>query len=340
MKYDPELKITNTRPLPVFRIASWGWRLVCPEQPARDFRLLLRHRLARLSGNNPVTIMVHGGGFSPFSHRSDAQETLFSRHMGPERWQSRSWLKRFAATNLSSNETLAITFAWNGIRSEILSKPNHGAMFDAATAEVAKFGSLVNELALIDPDRPINIICHGLGARIVMQCFHHLSGPHVDKIIILAGHEFCADTLSAISHKHAKRTQFFNIRSPATLKMDRRADAELPKSGPKDQLLALGFPFHRPNWVDFDTARTTPSKPRTGWFKTPGFKRRFCKWSFGPERAIDDMIARIIHNAPNTSVQHIRDRLFTRQIIPKVNDAKPRFGYFVLMSPLRRRKAM
>lgn len=82
MKFDTALHSKATHPLPVFRIDSWGWRIVCPDQPVRDFKFMLRHRLAGMERDLPVTIMVHGGGFSPFSNRADSQMTIYARHLG------------------------------------------------------------------------------------------------------------------------------------------------------------------------------------------------------------------------------------------------------------------
>lgn len=339
MKFDPALHVKNITPLPVFRLDSWGWRVVCPEQPARDFRFLLRHRLARLSSDQPVTIMVHGGGFSPFSNRADGQATIYARHLGPKRWQSRSWPMRFASASVSVDETLVIGFGWNAVRSEILSGPNNAALFDATTAEAENLAKLVNTLAEAGNRRPINIVCHGLGARIVMQSFQYLSSNHISRVVILSGHEFSANTLTALSQPNTKQTQFYNMRSSATRLVDHRANAEMPKSGPKDRLIALGFPFQRHNWIDLETSQYDQRRQIMRGASLPILRRRFCKWSFGPDRAIDDLITRIIHNAPNTSVQTIRDRLFAVQPAPE--DDKTGFlrRHFAIMSLLRRRKA-
>jgi hypothetical protein len=339
MKFDPALHTKNTHPLPVFRVDSWGWRIVCPEQPARDFRFLLCHRLARLSRDQPVTIMVHGSGFSPFSNRADGQATIYARHLGPERWQTRCWPMRFASASVLPQDALMIGFGWNAIKSEVLSGPNNAALFEAATGEAKNLAILVNTLADAGNGRPINIVCHGLGARIIMRCFQHLTSNHINRVVIMSGHEFSANTLTALSHPNAKMTQFYNMRSSATYMADQRANADMPKSGPKDRLIALGFPFQRHNWLDVDTSRYDQRRQIMRGSSLPILRNRFCKWSFGPDRAIDDLIARIIHNAPNTSVKIFRDRLF--ELEPATEDHQSRYLWhlFHTLSPLRRRKA-
>ena len=339
MKFDPALHAKSAHPMPTFRIDSWGSRIVCPEQPARDFKFLLRHRLARMTTEQPVTIMVHGSGFSPFSNRADAQMTIFARHLGPERWQQRSWPQRFASMGIPEQGSLAITYGWDAIKSEILSGPNNAALFDAAAQEAENLAKLINAVHEIDPRRVTNVICHGLGARIVISSLQYLTGNHLNRVVILAGHEFSATTLTTLSQKQTKKTQFYNLLSDATRQSDHRANAEMPKSGPKDRLISLGFPFQRHNWIDIDTSQYAQRRKIMRGSNLPKLRRHFCKWCFGPDRAIDDLITRIIHNAPTTSVQTIRDRLFLVKPAPEDDETSFLRRHFAFMSPLRRRRA-
>jgi hypothetical protein len=339
MKFDTALHSKTIHPLPVFRIDSWGWRIVCPDQPARDFKFLLRHRLARMEPNQPVTIMVHGGGFSPFSNSADGQMTIYARHLGPAKWQSRAWPMRFASIGIAHQGNMAIAYGWDAIKTDLLSGPNNAALFEAAEQEAANLATLINAIREIEADRVVNIICHGLGARIVIQCFQYLTGNHLNRVVIMAGHEFSANTLTALSRKNTKGTQFYNLLSGATRLMDHRANAEMPKSGPKDRLIALGFPFQRHNWIDIETSLNEQRRQIMRGASLPFVRKRFCRWCFGPDRAIDDLITRIIHNAPNTSVQTIRDRLFVTKPAPEDDEAGFLRRHFAIMSPLRRRRA-
>jgi hypothetical protein len=339
MKFDPALHVKTKQPLPVFRIDSWGWRVVCPEQPARDFKFLLRHRLSRLPRDRSVTFMVHGGGFSPFSNRADGQMTIFARHLGAERWQKRSWPLRFASTHVEKRGSMAIAYGWDAIKPALLSGPNNAELFETASRESENLASAINAVHEIDKTRVINVICHGIGARIVMNTFKHLTGAHINRVVILSGHEFSANTLTAISQENVKRTQFYNLLSAATRQIDHRANAEMPKSGPKDRLIALGFPFQRHNWLDIKTSRHDQRHQIMRGSTLPMLRNRFCKWSFGPDHAIDDLIARVIHDAPNTSVQTLRDRLFIVQPAPEDDESGFLHRHFAIMSPLRRRKA-
>ena len=339
MKFDPALHTKSNHPLPTFHIDSWGWRIVCPEQPARDFKFLLRHRIARLSPNQPVTIMVHGSGFSPYSNRADGQATIFARHLGAGNWQNRSWPQRFASLGTPDYSCLAITYGWDAIKSAILSGPNNAALYDAAAQEAQNLATVINTLHEIDTHRPINIICHGLGARIVMGSFQYQTGNHVNRVVILAGHEFSATTLTTLSQKNTKKTQFYNLLSDVTRQVDHRANAEMPKSGPKDRLISLGFPFQRHNWVDIETSQYPQRRKIMRGSSLPIIRKHFCKWCFGPDRAIDDLITRIIHDAPKTSVQTIRDRLFLLKPAPEDDETGFLRRHFAFMSPLRRRRA-
>lgn len=339
MKFDTALHSKATHPLPVFRIDSWGWRLVCPDQPVRDFKFMLRHRLAGMERDLPVTIMVHGGGFSPFSNRADSQMTIYARHLGPKKWQSRAWPMRFSSIGIAHQGNMAIAFGWDAIKTELLSGPNNAALFEAAEQEAANLATLINAIKEIEADRIVNIICHGLGARIVMQCFQYLTGNHLNRVVIMAGHEFSANTLTALSQSNTKGTQFYNLLSGATRLMDHRANAEMPKSGPKDRLIALGFPFQRHNWIDVKTSQNEQRRQVMRGTSLPILRKRFCKWCFGPDRSIDDLITRIIHNAPNTSVQTIRDRLFVAKPAPEDDQTGFLRRHFRIMAPMRQRRA-
>lgn len=339
MKFDPITHTTALNPLPTFRINSWGWRIVCPEQPARDYRELLRHRLARLRGNRPIILMVHGGGFSPFADGADAQATVYARHMASTRWEHRAWPARFAPRNIETGECLALPYGWHATDSAILSKPNNCALFEKAGREGRNLAEVINAIRPICGDRKIHILCHGLGARVVMQCFEDLCSAIVERVVILGGHEFNANTLTALGTPAARKAWFYNIRSDCQVMVDLRADAEMPKSGPKDQLIANGFVFQRRNWVDLNMsvrdqrlaflrgapARTSPNAQ--------------CSWSFGPERWVDEFVTRILYSAPDTEIATLKERL--KQIRPnaKLRDAGFLHRHFAVLSPLRARKA-
>jgi hypothetical protein len=339
MKHDPNLHIRTNTPMSVFRVDSWGWRLVCPEQPARDYRQLLRHRLASLTDKRAITVMVHGAGFSPFSRRADAQGTLYARQMIPVRWQSRAWPTRFSNAYMQSSEYLAIGFGWNAMDNAVLSKPNNQNLFDAAQTEAPNLATFINELSAMSEGRDINIVCHGLGARVVIQSFEHMKPNALSRVVILGGHEFSTNTLTALGEPAAKGVSFYNIRSDRLFASDQRANAEMPKSGPKDQVLALGFLFQRHNWVDIDTSHNAQRLQLLPGANLPVLRRPNCKWSFGPDIATDDLIARICHCAINTSVQSMKDRIFANQEQPDNGE----FGFLkrhsAILSPLRRRRA-
>lgn len=339
MKFDPSLKIINAQPLPVFRIDSWGWRLANPAQPARDYRQLLRHDLARTSGSKQIVIMVHGAGFSPFSRHSNAQRSLFSRFMAPDKWLDRSWPRRFAGTNCQSEPSLSIGYGWNAIDSSVLSKTNHRALYDAAGAEAINFAKFVANVKELAPNRDIHVVACGLGARVVVQSLQYLNDPVLNRVILLGAHEFSTATLTALSSRAAKGARFYNLRSDSLKLVDQRANSEFPKSGPKDQVLALGFLFQRNNWVDIATA--TPTH-RSQVMRGASFKRShkaICRWSFGNDRSVDDLITRILHDAPKTDIGHIKSSL--NKVKPPVEDDPSTFlqRQFALLSPLRRRFA-
>lgn len=339
MKHDQNLHIRKNNPMSVFRVDSWGWRLVCPDQPARDFKQLLRHKLAQLPDKRAITVMVHGAGFSPFSNRADAQTTLYARKMAPARWQARSWPARFSNAYMHADECLAIGFGWNATDKALFSKPNNQNLFDAARNEAPNLAVLINALHEIAPNQDINVICHGLGARVVMQSFEHIKKAALSRVIILGGHEFSTNTLTALGEPAAKGVSFYNIRTNQLFATDQRANAEMPKSGPKDQVLALGFLFQRHNWVDIDTSHNAQRLQLLPATNLSVLRRRCCRWSFGPDRATDDLIARIAHCAVNTSVQSIKDRIFANMEQPDNGEFSFLQRHSALLSPLRRRKA-
>gem|GEM_PF-2973026 len=345
MKYDPSLYLNTIPPLPVFRIDRCGARLACPDQPARDYRQLLAPKLCQTASPQPIVVMIHGAGFSPQSRRANAQSTLYddARYndaCADQRWSRRSWPMRLVNGPGQSDPLMTVGYGWHAINSAFLSKPNHRALFDAARSEAGYFAQFINALALMSGPRDINIIAHGLGARVVLCSLEQVSATAIQRIILTDAHEFNSHALTALASTGAQQTQFYNLRSQALKKTDQRANVEYPKSGPKDQLLALGFMFQRSNWVDLDvSSELMRSKLLRGRMPATAVEK-ICRWSFGGDRAVDDLIARILNAAPETKVRDLQAKLDSVAPAPKRKHSNLSARLIAHVSPLRRRGAV
>jgi len=209
-----------------------------------------------------------------------------------------------------------------------------------ANAESTSFALFINSLKQVSEGREIYVMAHGLGARVVLQSLEHVTADAISRVVLADAHEFNTNALTALATSGAKGTEFYNLQSRKLAGSDHRANSEYPKSGPKDQLLALGFMFKRANWVDFDTSS---SEQRPLLLRGAGFEpseAKICRWSFAGDSAVDDLITRIINKAPYTDVNDLKNRLGERSAQTQEPQGRAVSQILKRLSPLRRRVAL
>ncbi|GLQ34583.1 hypothetical protein GCM10007939_08660 [Amylibacter marinus] len=313
MKYDPLFHFKTQVPLRMFPINSWGRRICNPDQPARDYRTLLRHQLARTPVENPITLMVHGAGFSPFSHRANPQETLFGSRGDStgEKWADRAWAMRFAPSTRNPRDCLAITYGWHATGDHWTAASNLMDTRTRAEQEAPFLAQLLDSLRQIDPARTVNILCHGMGAHLVLLALSRLTASTVARVVLIDAQTFDTDALLALNRPVTKGISFYNMCNDAAIHTTRWANRILPNAGKLDSLVAFGFAFKRKNWIDIRTGFEQKSQAKLGWRAGLSNRRHSvanCHWSGTLPPLANARMVRILFQAPRTEIEDLRPK--------------------------------
>lgn len=200
------------------RLAKPGDRLL------RYLRAELATKASNLPPNAPVTVMVHGFAFSLMARvdpDADPAETenphgrLFHFKNRDEEHEQEEhttgWPLHLGFSPTDSGESgLAVAFGWSSGAGKanisetiaVLAQSVYRPAFENATKTAWSLVNVIRGLVLALGDRPnpIDIVCHSLGTRVVVQALTQAADLGVDvvtkrigRVILLGGAEYSAD---------------------------------------------------------------------------------------------------------------------------------------------------
>lgn len=252
-----------------------------------------------LPADQPVTVMVHGFQFDPATvvispphhHKADnphARLYHFERHdLAREmRAHSTSWpLGLGFAAEDGGASGLCVGFGWHSNPGFFSSLFDHGKNFYARAYDNAETAAwqLVCVLQVLAEilQRPIDLFCHSLGARVVIRAMAMAASPlpdlkametepksrwtvrpvldHVDRVVMLAGAEKVLEAQLALSYLNRwaeavgpdRRAAFYNAVSRENDVLDKLGENFGPAApGSKQVIGHNGLERLDPNWVD------------------------------------------------------------------------------------------
>ncbi len=233
------------------------------DQPA------LTAALAALPPGAPVVVMIHGYRFSPAaSDHNCPHGHIFSLEPPQGDRKAISWPRHLG---LDGQNGLAVGFGW----------PARGNLLCAVRLarrigkRLADFVRLVGQ---IDPGRPIDVICHSLGARVALSALPHVPAGLFRRFILLAGAETRRPARAAMASPAGRSVEVFNITSRENDVFD--LALELAHSCGLDNAIGFGLGRDLPNWLDLqiDQTATLTALGCLGHALPPALGR-ICHWS-------------------------------------------------------------
>ncbi|MFQ6549095.1 alpha/beta fold hydrolase [Aestuariibius sp. 2305UL40-4] len=224
------------------------------------------------SAEGPVIVMIHGFKYAPGHPHSCPHDLLLS--LDPRTGAERvvSWPRRLGFGRPGDAGT-AVAFGWNGRGTLGQAYLRAGVAGERLAAEIAA-------LKEAQPERPVHIFAHSLGARVALSALGHLNRGAVDRMILLTGAEFRDRAAEALETPAGRSAEVFNVTSRENDLFDLMAERVLSPLNIWRRTLGHGLAEERPNWVDIEIDHPgTAAALRDFGYPIAPPAQRICHWS-------------------------------------------------------------
>lgn len=212
----------------------------------------------------PVVIMTHGLRYCPSDPENDPHQLILSPEDTGRCWKAVSWPQ-----SLNLTDGMTIGFGWSARKSV------WNAYHEAPQA-ARDLAQLVRHIREASPDRPIHMIGHSLGARVILQSLPHVQAGDVQRAVLLSPAEFADNARAALDCPAGRSAEVFSILSRQNTAFDLLLRAAMPHLG---ATLGRAGP-QQYNWLDLRIDHA-PSRRALEAFghRVADNSRRVCHWS-------------------------------------------------------------
>ncbi|WP_126976032.1 alpha/beta hydrolase [Frigidibacter oleivorans] len=255
---------------------------------------------ARLAPGAPVTVMIHGFRFSPFSAPHSPHEHILSLDPAEPCARVPSW-PRHLGFGRDPAAGLAVAFGWHA----------RGTLWQAwaeAPRAGAALAALIGMLRRALPDRPVDIVAHSLGARVALAALPLLASGDVGRMVLMTAADLRARAAAAIDTPAGRAALVLNVTTRENDLFD--AGLELAVAGGLRRGLGHGLPAPRANWIDLqlDHDRTPAALAALG-IRLGAPARRICHWSAYLRPGIFALYRGILHDRDRFDAARLRAAL-------------------------------
>jgi len=252
--------------------------------------------LAGLVPGAPVVVMIHGFRFSPMVEGHSPHLHILAERPRPGCWKAVSWPRHLG---LTGDRGLAIGYGW----------PARGSIWAAlrrAEAAAADLGRLITRLKALEPDRPLHLVGHSLGARVGLLALRDLPPGAVQRAILISAALFRRETRALLeTSPAASAAQVINVTGRENLVFDLGLRLAAPLAGP-----TLGRGLDAPNWLDLPLDRLeTLSALRDFGHRIPPPKAPVCHWSGYLRPGVFGLYRALLHRPAETPLPVLRAAL-------------------------------
>jgi len=283
--------------------------VACPvsvDPGARSAASVIAAALTALPATAPVVVLVHGRGYAPGADGKDPHRLIFAPRSVRNSPRLISWPRRLGfalpgANGLSAERGLCIGFGWNA-------RGNIWTATSAADRAAMMLARLVQMIHRAAPGRPVDLIGHSLGARVILGAVPLLAKGELGRIFLLAGADFTHRAHRALASPAGSEAEFFNITSRENDLFDLMFErSQHPLSG--KPVIGRGLPA-LPNWLDIqiDHDQTLARLAAIG-FAMPAPRLRICHWSVYLRPGIFRLYRAMLHERQRMTLAVLRTHL-------------------------------
>ncbi len=249
----------------------------------------------------PIIIMVHGYKFAPGHHRACPHRHILS--LSPRQcWKALSWPSGLGFGGQTPNEGVAIAFGWQA----------RGTLWNAygRAAEAGRqLAELVKQIHIMAPNRPVHMIAHSLGARVVLGALSAVPAGSVGRMILLNGADYSDTAKRALTSDAGKRAEIINVTTRENDLFDFLFERLIRPPHRKARCLAEDFPA-APNTlhIQLDHPGTREALSRLG-FHVAQDATRICHWSAYLRPGLMQVYAALLREPAHQSLPRLRRQL-------------------------------
>lgn len=241
----------------------------CLHEGEGPLEMMLAHALRASRG--PVVLMVHGYRFSPAHPTHCPHRHILSLHDSHACWKALSWPGALGLR--PGGAGLGIAFGW-AARGSIWSA---WAGAEAAGSALAELVDLIADLA---PERPVHLLAHSLGARVMTRALPRMTRGRIARAVLLAGALYGSELEAALASPAGRQTQVINASSGENDLYDRLMETFLPAPQRGDRAVGAGLDsdLARVVTLRLDSPDCRAALTRIGFPVAPP-SARVCHWS-------------------------------------------------------------
>lgn len=236
----------------------------------RDDRLpdpaALAEALRGLPPEAPVVVMIHGFRYDPDDPGRDPHRHILALAPDGTAWGAVSWPRRLG---LGGAGGLGLAWGWEA----------GGTIWRAhrrAGASAEALAELVGRLRALDPDRPLHVIAHSLGARVAVLALRRLRAHDVQRMILMAPALAAGEAEEAMRSPAGRAAEVINVAGRENRLFDLLLWLAVPLRGRRLRPGAI----RAEGWLDLelDRAEVRAGLRRLGWPVAPS-RAAVCHWS-------------------------------------------------------------
>ncbi len=190
----------------------------------------LQHAMSQDHG--PVKIMIHGFKYLPGHPGFCPHDGILSRHPTGKAARMISWPRHLGLRG-QKGEGLGLSFGWNA-------RGSIWKAYEAAQSAGDALARLIDNIATLAPDRPIQLIAHSLGARVAIRAIHQSRSGVVTHAILMAAAEYQSIAERALRSPSGQRVNVLNVSSRENDVFDYLLERLIPRPQPHDRMLGHG----------------------------------------------------------------------------------------------------
>ncbi|QIE46193.1 alpha/beta hydrolase [Pseudohalocynthiibacter aestuariivivens] len=261
----------------------------------------------------PVMIMVHGFKFQPDHPTCCPHRHILSLDPRVQCRKAISWPRALGIGQGAKDEGLGIAFGWSA-RGTIWQAYSQAALAGRALADLLK------AIHRIDPNRPVHVLAHSLGARVALRALGTPGLPPtaVQRVILLSAAEFSIEADRALNSDAGRNTEFISITSRENDLFDFLLERLIRAPRQGDRALGFGLPPGANTLnLQLDNLQTGVALRRVG-IPIGAARARICHWSTYLQPGVFDFYRAILREP------HVWPLIRLKGLAP--DEAEPRWA--------------